>query len=75
MTQKIMQAEILFCLAFYRAEENTKNIITKIEVMKYGLAMLDMLEVGDIDYDSKKKVWTLTEQGKKVAKELYEDNK
>lgn len=71
MAMVITQAEIIFCLAYYGSGMNQKELLAKIECMKYGLSMMDMLEKGHLEYDSKNKVWTLTEDGKKVANKLY----
>lgn len=71
MIQIITQAEIIFCLAYYGTGGTTEEVIDKCNEMKYSLSAIKMLENGDLEYDSKKKEWRLTEQGRKVAEELH----
>ena len=68
---KLLEAEIIFCLAYYGTGKTPKEVGDKCEEMKYGLAMIQMLENGELNYDNEKRVYYLTKEQKKAAEELY----
>ena len=75
-TTRILKAEIIFCLAYYGNGMNPTQLYESCEAMKYSLALIKMLDNGEVDYDNKKRVYTLTEKGRKAADKIYNtDNK
>ena len=67
---RLTQAEILFCLAYYGTSKTEEGLYNKVEEMKYSLALMELLQKGEVEYDQKKG-WNLTEKGKQAAAKKY----